>query len=90
MSYRPLNLLGAMWLQFAQAVGRGGVPVQCLVCSKLFVISDRPLPGVRRTRSDKKYCDDVCRMAAANDRKSKKRRDRKLADGKKKKKKKKK
>jgi hypothetical protein len=73
LAYLPINLLGAMWLQLAYAVGRGGAPRQCPTCSDWFVVSNSSSGHGRRTRSDKKFCSDECRMKAAYGNKSKKR-----------------
>ncbi len=52
----PENLLGAMWIQFAQSVG-GNVDFRhCGACQEWFRVS----PDVRRGHA--RYCGDACRM----------------------------
>ena len=53
----PTCLIGAMWLQFAQAVDRTRSYKQCEACGKWFDVSDR-----FGARADKKTCDVTCRM----------------------------
>jgi hypothetical protein len=59
----PKNLLGTLWLQFAQAVsGKKMDYQQCIYCGEYF----EKAPGVGR--KDKKYCSNACRVAAARKR----------------------
>ncbi len=57
----PGNLLGAMWLQFADAVSYHLEYRHCDWCSKPFEVS-------RSTRSDRKYCSHSCRVSASRKR----------------------
>lgn len=54
----PLDLLGAMWLQFADAVAGGKQVRQCPACSGWFVVA----PGGARV--DKQHCSVNCRQKA--------------------------
>ena len=60
----PINLIGAMWLQFATAVEGGHEYGQCEVCKNWFEVT----PG--SGRPDKRYCSDACRMRAYRKRKA--------------------
>jgi hypothetical protein len=51
----PENLLGAMWLQLAEAIGGGKQFRQCDRCGAWFEVSGRV---------DRKLCSDACRSAA--------------------------
>ena len=51
---RPTNLLGAIWVQFAQTVDERKVIARCEVCNTWF----------ERTRKDKRHCSDRCRVRA--------------------------
>ena len=59
----PLDLLGAIWLQFADAVAGDKQVRQCPVCSDWFVVA----PG--RARTDKQHCSLRCRQKAYESRK---------------------
>jgi hypothetical protein len=60
----PLNLLGAIWLQFEHFVTGSNKLVSCPVCGRWFEVS--------RTagRSDKEYCQPSCRSKAYRDRRA--------------------
>lgn len=63
VSIRPMNLLAAMWLQFAQSLdGRQKLNV-CKHCGAWFDI------GKWGSRRDRKYCSNKCRQAAYGERK---------------------
>jgi hypothetical protein len=64
LSYQPVNLLAALWLQLAWAVGGGHIHKQCPQCQQWFRVAGRGGNG-RRVRPDKRYCSDPCRMQAA-------------------------
>jgi len=69
LAFSPADLLSALWLQLATAVGGGHVHKQCLHCRAWFQVAVPKTEG-RRTRGDKGYCDTVCRMKAAYARRS--------------------
>jgi hypothetical protein len=54
----PDGLIGALWLQFAQAVERDAQFRQCLECDTWFEVA----PG--RGRTDKQFCSTACRTKA--------------------------
>jgi hypothetical protein len=58
LHYAPLNLSGAVWLQFAQAISGNKTYRTCGQCGKLFEVS----PAV--TRKDRLTCSDACRTRA--------------------------
>ena len=55
------NLLGAMYLQMYWLMAAGGNVTRCRYCSRIISLTS-PLPGARKTRQDKKFCDDACRQ----------------------------
>lgn len=57
----PNNLLGAMWLQFADAVSYNLEYRECGWCGKPFEVT-------RSTRSDRQYCSNSCRVSASRKR----------------------
>lgn len=59
----PLDLLGAMWLQFADAVAAGKQVRQCPVCSDWFAVAPK------HARADKLHCSLACRQKAYRERK---------------------
>ena len=59
LSFRPQSLLGAMWLQFAQAVARNYQIRICRGCGKPFQVG----AGTNR-RADATTCRDSCRQKA--------------------------
>jgi hypothetical protein len=59
--FAPKNLLGALWLQFEQAITGKADYRECEVCGELFDVS-----GFGR-RSDKRYCTDACRAKASRE-----------------------
>jgi hypothetical protein len=58
----PATLLGALWLQFSEAVTEDRKHQRCMVCSSWFEI--RP-PATRSTRM---YCSNTCRIRAQRSR----------------------
>ena len=64
----PDNLLGAMWLQFGQAVDGNKDYARCAVCRRWFERSPRA------KRPEAKHCSTTCRMKAYRDRQEKARR----------------
>jgi hypothetical protein len=54
----PTSLLGALYLQFACAVGEDRDFQQCLHCKKWFELA----PGLNR--ADRRFCSDSCRVLA--------------------------
>jgi hypothetical protein len=64
-SLAPTDLLSALWLQFAFAVGGARRYEPCQRCAKLFPVSVLNPETGRRVRNDKAYCTPECQMAAA-------------------------
>jgi hypothetical protein len=58
LRFAPKNLLGALWLQLAQAIAGGSEYRPCPQCRRLFEISR--VAG----RTDKVYCSNACRVQA--------------------------
>ena len=58
----PSSLLGALWLQFHQAISGKKDYLQCAVCKTWFELT----PKVNR--STKRYCSNACRTQALRDR----------------------
>jgi hypothetical protein len=56
------NLLGAMYLQMYWLMSSGGDITRCEYCGGIISLT-RPRPEGRKTRRDKKFCDDACRQA---------------------------
>lgn len=56
------NLLGAMYLQMYWLMTFGGEITRCEYCGGIISLT-RPHPEGRKTRRDKKFCDDACRQA---------------------------
>jgi hypothetical protein len=59
----PKNLLGALWVQFAQSIDSGGSSKRCAECGNWM----RLAPGTNR--SDRDFCSDRCRVNAYRKRK---------------------
>jgi hypothetical protein len=55
------NLLGAMYLQMYWLIGAGGDITSCKYCGRIISLTS-PLPSARKTRQDKKFCDNACRQ----------------------------
>jgi hypothetical protein len=55
------NLLGAMYLQMYWLMGAGGDITRCRYCGRIISLAS-PAPDARKTRQDKKFCDDACRQ----------------------------
>jgi hypothetical protein len=49
-------ILQMYWLMVA-----GGNVTRCRYCGRIISLTS-PLPGTRKTRQDKKFCDDACRQ----------------------------
>jgi hypothetical protein len=60
--YAFLNLLGAMYLQMHWLIASGGNVTRCEHCSRI-ISHARPHPAGRKSRRDKRFCDDACRQA---------------------------
>jgi hypothetical protein len=58
LQLRPSDLLEAMWLQFAEAVGQNKSLRKCSLCDLWFELT----PGV--SRADKKFCSGACKAKA--------------------------
>ncbi len=58
----PHSLIGAMWLQFAEAVERNSKFRECTVCGKWFEIASGA------GRADKQFCSAYCRTKAHRER----------------------
>ena len=54
--FKPLNLIGAMWLQFAQAIHQKANIKLCRQCGDAFIV----IPS--SNRKTKTYCSDSCRV----------------------------
>jgi len=55
------SLLGAMYLQMYWLMAAGGNVTRCRYCRRIIALSS-PLPGTRKIRQDKKFCNDACRQ----------------------------
>ena len=55
------SLFGAMYLQMYWLMGSGGNVTRCRYCGRIVSLTS-PLPGARKIRQDKKFCDDACRQ----------------------------
>lgn len=62
----PSSLLGAMWLQFAQAIDTGPEFRKCAQCRTWFAVS------LDASRKSRRYCSDACRAKAYRNRKQEK------------------
>lgn len=63
---RPSELCGALWIQFALAIDGSQNFRSCSVCQTWFPVA------AGRSRTDKEYCSDACRMRAYRKRKASK------------------
>lgn len=66
LRFRPASLVGALWLQFMQAVTQGGEIRSCDQCGTWFERG----PGTARGRKAR-FCSDVCRFGFHNQRRTK-------------------
>lgn len=57
LRFAPHTLLGAMWLQFAQAIGQGREYRKCLFCGGEFIVGS----GSKRNKK-RQYCKNSCRV----------------------------
>lgn len=55
---RPLSLLGAMWLQFAEAVAGGDTVRECAECKKWFQVN----VGADARKARRKFCSNLCKL----------------------------
>ena len=55
------SLLGAMYLQMYWLMAAGGNVTRCRYCGRIISLAS-PAPDARKTRQDKKFCDDACRQ----------------------------
>jgi hypothetical protein len=55
------SLYGAMYLQMYWLMAAGGSVTRCRYCGRIISLAS-PLPGARKTRQDKKFCNDACRQ----------------------------
>jgi hypothetical protein len=55
------SLYGAMYLQMYWLMAAGGNVTRCKYCRRIISLAS-PLPGSRKTRQDKKFCNDACRQ----------------------------
>ena len=60
--YAFSNLLGAMYLQMYWLIASGANVVRCESCGRI-ISHARSYPGGRKSRRDKRFCDDACRQA---------------------------
>lgn len=63
----PHDLIGALWLQLAQAITHQKTVKVCEVCGKPIIVAN-----TYGTRSDRQYCSGACRSKAYRDRKKRK------------------
>jgi hypothetical protein len=56
------NLVGALYLQAYWMMTSGEELTRCRYCGRVISLA-RPHPEGRKSRRDKKYCDDACRQA---------------------------
>ncbi len=56
------NLLGAMYLQMYWLMTSAGELKRCEHCGRIVSLA-RPYPDGRKRRSDKRFCDNACRLA---------------------------
>ena len=56
-----LLLYGAMYLQMYWLMAAGGNVTRCKYCGRIISLAS-PGPDARKTRQDKKFCDDACRQ----------------------------
>jgi hypothetical protein len=61
MQFAPKNLMAAIWLQFAQAIGGNKKFDRCAECQRPFEIG-------AETRAGSKYCRSACRSKAYRNR----------------------
>ena len=66
LSFVPSTLLGAMWLQFAQAANANADYRECENCGRMFEVSRT---AARSARSDRLFCTDACKSKAYRGRK---------------------
>lgn len=52
---------GAMYLQMYWLMAAGGNVTRRKYCGRIISLTS-PVPGARKTRQDKKFCDDACRQ----------------------------
>jgi hypothetical protein len=55
------SLLGAMYLQMYWLIAAGGNVTRCKYCGRIISLAS-PAPDARKTRQDKKFCDNACRQ----------------------------
>ncbi len=55
------NLLGAMYMQMRWLMASGADLKRCLFCGRIISLAP-PAPGVRKPRSNKKFCNKSCRQ----------------------------
>ncbi len=61
----PKNLLGALWIEFAESIDSGRSKVRCIQCGSWIVVA----PDTNR--SDRTFCSNRCRSKAYRERQSK-------------------
>lgn len=60
-NWRFKSPLGAMYLQMYWLMAAGGNVTRCKYCGRIISLAS-PAPSARKTRQDKKFCDDACRQ----------------------------
>ena len=73
------GLYGAMYLQMYWLMAAGGNVIRCRWCGRIISLTS-PVPGARKTRQDKKFCNDACRQRQHYHTKTKPRRQGKSGD----------
>ncbi len=71
LNFRPKNLIGAMWLQFARAIDGNKEYRRCAMCPTWMEVGDYTNSPSSYRRS-KKYCSNTCKCKAYRRRQSKK------------------
>ena len=71
-SWRPRNLLGAMYLQMYWLMTSSGELARCEHCGRSLPLTP-PHPEGRKPRSDKRFCSDAHRVAHKREREKRER-----------------
>ncbi len=60
-SWSFFSLLDAMFFQMHWLIAAGGSVTRCKYCGRIVSLAS-PLPGARKARQDKQFCDNACRQ----------------------------
>ena len=55
------GLYAAIYLQMYWLMAAGGNVTRCKYCGRIIYLTS-PVPGARKTRQDKQYCNNACRQ----------------------------